>query len=135
MKYFIPVFSIVLGGICLCTTVPAFAVPIDSVVVRKKAVYPGGQKELEQYLSLNLRYPTAALEQQISGEVWISFLIGEDGIVRNATVEKGIGWGCDEEALRVVNSMPNWRPAYKSDGSPVQVKYLLPVVFELKEYK
>ena len=72
-----------------------------------------------------------ARENGIEGTVYIEFVIGKDGSVTGANVKRGIGGGCNEEALRVVNSMPKWKPG-KQQGNPVKVKYTLPVKFKLQ---
>ncbi len=97
---------------------------------KEKPKYPGGDPELKKYLSLNLRYPTLALEEKIEGEVLISFIINMEGSIVDIKIIKGIGYGCDEEAMRVVKGMPRWRPA-RIKGRNIEVAYKLPVVFEL----
>lgn len=92
--------------------------------------YPGGEQALRRFLALNLHYPNKALEQKVEGELMVSFVIGEDGAVSDIGVRKGLGAGCDEEAIRVVGQMPAWHPAYV-DGKPVKVTYMLPILFEL----
>ena len=77
----------------------------------------------------NLKYPAQAKDAGIEGTVYIQFVITETGDVINSRVVKGIGGGCDEEALRVVNSMPLWKPG-KQNGVPVKVLYSLPVHFK-----
>lgn len=85
-----------------------------------------------EYLSGNITYPEDAKEKGISGRVFIQFVIEKDGSVSNVKVMKGIGGGCDEEAVRVVKSMPKWKPG-KQKGKPVRVNYILPVSFKLDE--
>lgn len=99
-----------------------------SLSAKEKAQYPGGEKELEKYLSLNLRYPNKALENGIVGEVVVCFMLDEKGVISDAKVLKSLGYGCDEEALRVVKKMPDWKPA-QVQGQAVKVNYILPVVF------
>jgi len=103
---------------------------VASSYLRKNVSFPGGQSELEQFLNLNLRYPNKAIENKISGEVIVSFLLDEKGDISAAMILKSLGYGCDEEALRVVGLMPRWEPAVL-DGEPIKVKYILPIVFEL----
>lgn len=97
---------------------------------REKPRYPGGDSELKKYLSLNLRYPNLALEQKIEGEVVIGFAINVDGSISDIKILKGMGYGCDEEAIRVIKAMPEWQPA-RMKGKTIRVVYTLPVVFEL----
>jgi len=82
------------------------------------------------YLSKHLRYPDAAREQGIEGRVVIEFVVSEDGTVTSARVARSIGGGCDEEALRIINSMPKWKPG-KQNGIPVKVLFTLPIKFVL----
>ena len=94
--------------------------------------FPGGSEKFMEYLSGNIKYPEAAKEKNISGRVFIQFVIEKDGSVTNVKVMRGIGGGCDEEAVRVVKAMPKWKPGMQ-DGKPVRVNYNLPVVFKLDE--
>jgi protein TonB len=97
---------------------------------KEKPVFPGGERELRKYLALNLRYPNAAMENKVEGYVILSFKIDVEGKVKEIKVLKGIGSGCDEEAIRVVRKMPHWEPAHK-DGKAIEVAYYLPIDFEL----
>lgn len=92
--------------------------------------YSGGKNELVKFIGNNVKYPKEAAESGISGKVFVEFIIDKNGEVTNATVLRGIGSGCDEEALRVVNSMPNWTPGQK-EGESVDVKMVLPITFQL----
>ena len=94
--------------------------------------FPGGTEKFMEYLSSNIKYPEEAKEKGISGRVFIQFVIEKDGSVTNVKVMKGIGALCDDEAVRVVKSMPKWKPG-KQKGKPVRVNYILPVSFKLDE--
>lgn len=85
----------------------------------------------DAYINSHLRYPDAARESNIEGRVIIQFVVNEDGTVSDAVVVKGIGGGCDEEALRMVNGMPKWKPG-KQNGMPVKVIFTLPIKFILR---
>lgn len=85
----------------------------------------------QAYLSRNLHYPKLAKEAKIEGRVIIKFVVDEDGAIAYPHVIKGIGGGCDEEALRVVSEMPYWQPGMQN-GVLVRVYYTLPIVFKLK---
>jgi len=100
-------------------------------IVEEMPSFPGGEAALVKYLSENIRYPARARENGITGRVFVTFVIGKDGKVTESKILRGIGGGCDEEALRVVNSMPQWRPG-KQRGEPVMVQYNLPLNFTLK---
>lgn len=85
-----------------------------------------------EYLGRNIQYPQMARETQITGRVIIRFVVNEDGSVSGAKVLKGIGAGCEEEALRVINSMPKWKPG-KNNGKAVKVFFTLPVKFAMNQ--
>lgn len=93
--------------------------------------FPGGLEALMRFLSTNIRYPVQARDQQIQGRVYLSFVVERDGSVSNITLLRGIGFGCDEEAVRVVGLMPNWKPG-RQNGMPVRVFYNLPIKFTLR---
>lgn len=92
--------------------------------------YPGGMGKLTEYLESNLRYPREARENGIEGRVFVRFVVEKDGSITNASVARSIGWGCDEEALRLVRTMSKWIPG-KQRGQAVRVSYVLPVRFKL----
>lgn len=93
--------------------------------------FPGGIEALMVYLSRNIKYPAMARQQLIQGRVYLSFVVEKDGSVTNITLLRGIGGGCDEEAMRVVSGMPSWKPG-RQNGMPVRVAYNLPVRFSLQ---
>jgi protein TonB len=98
--------------------------------------YPGGDQALLSYVSKQVKYPEMAREEKIQGKVTVRFMVDTDGKVKNASVPKGmgIGGGCDEEAVRVVMSLPAWQPAMK-DGKPTSVWYTVPILFVLNDKK
>ena len=100
-------------------------------VVESMPSFPGGMGELMKFLSQNINYPTLAKESGIQGRVFINFVVEPNGKISNVKVLRGIGGGCDEEAVRVVKSMPKWSPG-KQRGKPVRVSYNLPVKFTLQ---
>lgn len=100
------------------------------MVVEKMPEYPGGDKELYTYLAKNIEYPAEARKKGIQGRVYVTFVIERDGRVSDVRILRGIGGGCDEEALRVVKAMPKWSPGVQK-GKPVRVQYNLPVSFKL----
>lgn len=100
-------------------------------VVESMPEFPGGMGELMTYLSKNIKYPALAKESGIQGRVFINFVVEIDGRITDVKVLRGIGGGCDEEAVRVVQSMPKWKPG-KQRGKPVRVSYNLPVKFTLQ---
>ena len=100
-------------------------------VVEVNPEFPGGMEALIKYLSENIKYPEQAKKDKTQGKVYISFVVEKDGSVADAKVLRGIGGGCDEEALRVVNAMPKWTPG-KQRNTPVRVQFNLPVAFKLQ---
>lgn len=85
-----------------------------------------------QFLSKNMRYPKQAQKMGISGKVFIQFVIDKDGNITDAKVVKGIGFGCDEEALRVIQLSPKWTPG-KQRGRAVNVRMVIPMTFQLND--
>jgi protein TonB len=100
--------------------------------VEQQPEFPGGDVELRKYLKANVNYPPAASRANISGRVTIRFVVEKDGTIGGVTVLKGIGFGLDEEAIRVVKKMPKWNPG-KQNGKPVRVYFTLPVVYTLQD--
>lgn len=100
------------------------------VSVEQMPEYPGGQEALMAFIRKNLRYPKEAIDLEIQGKVYISFIVNARGKIEDAKVIRGIGGGCNEEALRVVNAMPKWKPG-KQNGQEVKVYYTLPISFKL----
>ena len=97
-------------------------------VVEKQPEFPGGRQALENYLLATVRYPPEAQKAGVKGRVFVSFVIEPDGTITHIQLLKGLGYGCDEEAIRVINAMPCWAPGGQS-GRPLRVKYNLPVLF------
>jgi len=85
---------------------------------------------MAEFIQKHIKYPQPAIRAEVSGRVYVNFVVRPDGTITDVSVAKGIGYGCDEEAVRVVKSMPNWTPG-KQGGRPVTVKVVLPVVFKL----
>ena len=100
-------------------------------VVEQNPEPAGGMAALSNYLGKNLRYPAPAQRANISGKVFVSFVVNTDGTIQDVTVLKGLGFGTDEEAVRVVKGMPKWKPG-KQSGRPVRVKFNLPIAFTLE---
>ena len=96
----------------------------------KMPTFPGGEEALLKFVMANTNYPREARKSKIRGKVYVSFIVDKEGKVKDAVVKKGIGGGCDEEALRVVQMMPQWIPGTQ-DGRPVDVKFNLPIPFGL----
>jgi protein TonB len=101
------------------------------MVVESMPEFPGGEASLYKFLAENIKYPQMAKESGIQGRVFVTFVVERDGSVTDVRVLRGIGGGCDEEAIRVVKNMPKWSPG-KQRGKPVRVQYNLPVKFTLQ---
>ena len=100
-------------------------------VVEEMPEFPGGAAKMMEYIQKNIKYPMMARESDIQGRVFVNFVVEPDGHITNVTVMRGIGGGCDEEALRVVQSMPNWKPG-KQRGSAVRCSFTVPIIFKLQ---
>ena len=102
------------------------------VIVESMPEFPGGQQALFKYLSENVKYPVIAQENGIQGRVICQFVVNKDGsIVDVEVVRSGGDPSLDKEAVRVIKSMPKWKPG-KQRGKPVRVKYTVPVNFKLQ---
>lgn len=93
--------------------------------------FTGGYAKMVDYLMKNLKYPSLARETGIQGRVVLSFVVAKDGRLQDISLIRGIGGGCDEEAIRVVSKMPTWK-AGKHNGKYVPVKFTLPISFRLE---
>ncbi len=100
-------------------------------VVENDPEFPGGMDALYKYLRENIKYPQLARENNITGKVYVTFVVERDGSIAQPRVLKDIGGGCGAEAIRVVKSMPKWTPG-KQRGKAVRVQFNLPVSFNLR---
>ena len=109
-------------------------VPESEIVPQVEVIpqFPGGQSALMRYLSLNLRYPQDAAENNVQGSVLVQFVVCEDGSLCNEQFIRTLGNGCEQEVLRVLRSMPAWKPG-TVEGKPVKTYFRLPVTFQLTE--
>lgn len=99
-------------------------------VVEAMPSYPGGEEAMRRYLSESIEYPQMARESGIQGRVFVTFVVERDGNITDVKILRGIGGGCDEEALRVIKNMPKWSPG-KQRGKPVRVQFNMPIMFKL----
>lgn len=106
--------------------------PVGMGLLEKYPEFPGGQDAFNKYISRNLRYPIAARENNIGGRVIVSFIIEKDGNLSNIRVVRGIGGGCDDEAIRVLRKSPSWTAGLQN-GQKVRVAYTMPIFFQLAE--
>jgi len=100
------------------------------LVVEQAPEFFGGNAAMGEFFRKNLKYPVQAARANVQGRVFISFVVGSDGKIEDVQTLKGIGFGCDEEAERVIRLMPKWKPGRQS-GTPVRVRFNLPVVFQM----
>lgn len=101
----------------------------DSIFSLKKSPqFPGGEVAMKKFIAENVKYPQSAKEASIKGTVYVTFVVNNEGKVTDAKVLRGINHSCDEEALRVINSMPNWIV----ESATVSVRYTIPIRFLLQ---
>lgn len=105
-----------------------YAVDPDGVDVLPE--YPGGINNARKYIGEHVEYPALAVENDIEGTIIVTFVIEKDGSVTDIKIDKGLGYGLDEEVIRVMKKMPKWIPA-KLNGKDVKFKTRMPVVFKL----
>jgi periplasmic protein TonB len=101
------------------------------VVVEDMPEFPGGETALRSFINKNVNYPVIAAENGIQGKVYVRFVVDKDGSVTNAEIARGIDPSLDQEALRVVRTLPKWKPG-KQRGKPVRVSYTVPINFQLQ---
>lgn len=102
----------------------------DFSLVETQPEFVGGQKEWTKFLTANIKYPALARQNNITGKVYVSFIVEKDGRLADIKVKQGIGNGCDEEAVRVLRTSPKWKPG-TVEGKPVRTYFLLPVSFQI----
>lgn len=100
--------------------------------IDKYPEFEGGMAAWAKFIQRNLRYPYAAQEQDIQGKVFLSFVVEIDGSITDVTLIKGIGGGCDEEAMRVIKKSPKWKPGQQQNRK-VRVRYTMPLSFQLSQ--
>lgn len=127
------------SSVVTTNTVATTAVSINTVATSEPVVFAeempefeGGVAGLMRYVGSNISYPEQAKIVGKEGTVYVSFIVSEVGMVEGVKVMKGIGYGCDEEVVRVLSKMPKWKKAGKNAGHPVKVRFNIPVKFSLK---
>lgn len=117
------------------TTVGPAVEPEDTeeifTIVEEPTEFPGGPAALVKFLTSNVKYPEIAMENGIQGRVMVKFVVERDGSVSNVDILRGVDPALDKEAVRVVKSMPKWKPG-KQRGKPVRQSFQVPVVFRLQ---
>lgn len=124
--------------------------PVDEATMKKQAdlkkqnvadmkpdtapEYPGGEKEMAMYIQKNRKMPAAAIKNNVVGSVVVNAKVNPNGTLSDLTINKSLGYGCDEEALRLVREMPIWSPAMKNNQA-VETYINIPVFFSHKDKK
>jgi len=112
---------------------PEYVEKVFFIIVEEMPSYKGGDKARLEYLHNNMKYPEMAKEINAQGTVYVRFIVETDGSISNVYVARGIGSGCDIEALRVVKNMPPWNPG-KQRGIAVRTQLIMPIKYILKQY-
>lgn len=100
------------------------------IAVDQMAEFPGGDEALIKFIQENVKYPAEAKKKGIEGTVYVTFVVNKEGKVENVKLQKGIDPSCDEEALRVISTLPQFIPGKQQNGKPVSVLYNIPVKFK-----
>ncbi len=100
-------------------------------IVEEMPEFPGGEKALRTYIANSIKYPEIAQKNGIQGKVYVTFVVGKDGFVKNTSIARGVDPSLDSEALRVVKNLPKWQPG-KQRGEMVNVSYTVPINFKLE---
>ncbi|HKJ43809.1 MAG TPA: energy transducer TonB [Sunxiuqinia sp.] len=100
-------------------------------IVEDMPEFPGGELALRKFIANAIKYPVIAQENGIQGKVYVNFVVNKDGSVTDAKIARGVDPSLDKEALRVINSLPKWKPG-KQRGKPVRVSYTVPINFVLQ---
>ena len=106
--------------------------PFVGDIIEDMPEFPGGSQKLFDYLMENTHYPEIAEKNGVQGRVVVTFVVEKDGSITEAKIFKSVDQSLDEEAVRVVKSMPKWKPG-KYNGEPTRVKYTVPITFRLPE--
>ena len=100
-------------------------------IVEDMPEFPGGELALRKFIANSIKYPVIAQENGIQGKVYVNFVVDKDGSITNARIARGVDRSLDQEALRVVNTLPKWKPGQQR-GKPVKVSYTVPINFVLQ---
>ncbi len=100
-------------------------------IVEDMPEFPGGELALRKFIANAIKYPVIAQENGIQGKVYVNFVVDKDGSIVNARIARGVDNSLDKEALRVINTLPKWKPGQQR-GKPVKVSYTVPINFQLQ---
>ena len=101
--------------------------------VEKMPSYPGGDEARVKFMVENIKYPAEAKKNIVQGTVFVNYIVRADGSITDVKILRGIGGGCDEEAIRVIKLMPKWNPGMDK-GKPVDVEFVMPIKFALDSH-
>lgn len=115
---------------------PAEKLPDEEIeeipyIVETMPSYVGGLEEFYKFVGKHLKYPAQARRMGVEGKVFVYFVVDKDGGLNDIKIARGIGAGCDEEVLRIINMSPKWNPG-KQRGVPVKVRMMMPITFKLQ---
>jgi len=139
----LPLFALLADSTLAAQVVDGDRAPVEAIeraphweceeftVVEEEPSFPGGQEAMTKYLLGTIIYPEEAVKYGIYGTVYVTFMVERDGTLSEVKVIRGIGGGCDEEAIRVIEGMPKWTPG-KQRGKFVRVQYNLPIIFKMR---
>lgn len=99
-------------------------------VVEKMPEFPGGMNACQKFITDNIKYPVEAKANKVQGTVYVKFVVNQDGTICDLKVLRGVSPSLDQEAIRIINSMPTWKPGMQR-GIAVRVKYVMPILFDL----
>lgn len=102
--------------------------PINPGVIAEMPEFPGGEGKLLQFIAENVRLPKCVTDAGVKGRCVVEFVVEKDGTVSDFKVVRSLNKECDEEAVRVLKTMPKWKPGMER-GKPIRVKYTVPVKF------
>jgi protein TonB len=122
------------GDTNIVITDPTAIAPLDpepAISVEEMPTFPGGNEALLKLISETIKYPAEAANNGIQGRVTLRFVVSADGSVKNVEVIRGVHPSIDQEAVRIVSTLPKWKPG-KQNGQPVPVWFFVPVTFRLK---
>ena len=137
VSYTVPVQFVLKNGVVL--QIPYIVLPKDPpktekqvfVVVEEMPEFPGGSIALRTFIGKAIKYPTEAQKDKIQGKVFVSFVVNSQGKVEQPKIERSVNPALDAEAIRVVRSMPDWKPG-KQRGTAVSVAYTIPIEFKFQ---
>lgn len=130
IKYFLSSFIFLIPILGMAQTDSILSEPEVFSIVETMPEFPGGQREMTQFIQRNVEYPEVSRENEIQGKVYVNFTVDRDGSIIDTRIIRGVDSLIDAEALRVINSMPKWKPGTQR-GKNVKIKFTLPINFAL----